>query len=423
MTANLRRLIQTGLLVLLALMPFHAFLSVWLGSLTGHEAVIEAWKEVLLLVLAGAGAVLAATDPATRQRLNQPLVWLVAAYGAAGLLASWLGHPGWTALAFGLKTDYEFLLAFLLALIVAERRFIRAAIKVTLGAGAMVIVFGLLQATILPVNFLAQFGYSSATVVPYQTVGGSPDLIRFASTLGGPNQLGSYLIIILALGLAIGWRYRHWWLLGLTFAGGFVLLGTHSRAAWAGAALAAAVVAIGLLPASHRRAGTAVIAALGAVLGAALIWLLHISQTLRHYLLHGAPADGALSSDAEHVQSLASGGYAVESGPLGHGLGTAGPAVFHTGQGIIIENYYLQIGYEAGWLGLGLLIALITATAGILMRRTTHHPAALALLAALAGISLDALVLPAWTDSTTALVFWVLAGAIIGLPKVEGDYV
>jgi hypothetical protein len=34
-------------------------------------------------------------------------------------------------------------------------------------------------------------------------------------------------------------------------------------------------------------------------------------------------------------------------------------------------------------------------------------------MASLAGVSLVCLVLPAWTDSTTALIVWICAGAVL----------
>ena len=43
---QLEQVIQLGLLVLVALMPFHAFLTTWLGSGLGHRSLLQGWKEL-----------------------------------------------------------------------------------------------------------------------------------------------------------------------------------------------------------------------------------------------------------------------------------------------------------------------------------------------------------------------------------------
>jgi O-antigen ligase len=103
------------------------------------------------------------------------------------------------------------------------------------------------------------------------------------------------------------------------------------------------------------------------------------------------------------------------SRPFGHGLGTAGPAVFHSGSGLIIENNYLQLSYETGVIGAAVFIAVVAGVAFELARRAVKIDLAAACLAALIGISITALFLPAWTDSSTALILWTAAGSAVGL--------
>src|ERR1700733_9038780 len=116
-SSNLRRSIQIGLLILVALMPFHAFFSVWLGHLTGHQALIQAWKEALLVVLAGLGIVLVVINPASRDRLRNLPIMLGGAFAVIALLVTVFSRPPLTATIFGAKTDLEFLVAFGLAAI------------------------------------------------------------------------------------------------------------------------------------------------------------------------------------------------------------------------------------------------------------------------------------------------------------------
>src|SRR6266567_9262046 len=134
-----QRLIQLGLLIIVAVMPFHAFLSVWLGGLTHHEAVIQSWKEVLLAVLTMVATVWLWRDPAARQRLHQPVFYLVAASIGLGLLVTAIARPSFATAIFGFKTDDEFLLAFILAALVATPAFMHRLVKVTLAAASVVV--------------------------------------------------------------------------------------------------------------------------------------------------------------------------------------------------------------------------------------------------------------------------------------------
>ncbi len=410
---NLENIIQAGLLILVALMPFHAFLSTWLGTVLGHREIIQSWKEILLIILGGLTAALLVREPSRLAKLRHPAVLALGGFVALGLIITLIARPTLTTAIFGLKIDTEFLLAFALSLLVATPWFLRQLVQITLAAAAVVVGFGCLQVFVLPPNFLTYFGYGPDTVVPYQRLDAVTNSLRFAATLGGPNQLGTYLIIPISLVLAIMWRQRRWWLgIGLILAA-VVLVNTHSRGAWVGALVALAVISFGILPRQARRIG---LAAAGVSFGVimALSPTLIQNSFVQHYFLHGEETySSQRGSDFEHLVSLQNGTSALISEPLGHGFGTAGPSVFQTGTGRIIENYYLQLGYETGMLGMILFVAGIGLLGRELWRRSTNNPYALALAGALAGISVNALVLPVWTDSTGALVFWILAGAAI----------
>jgi len=408
----LARLIQLGLLLIVALMPIHAFLSVWLGSLTHHEAVIQSWKEVVLLALAAIAAVLVSREPTRLSRLRQPWVLLASGFALVASLVTLVAQPTLPAASFGLKTDLEVLLAAILAALVTDAKFMQRIAWAVVGGAGVVVGFGLLQIFVLPPDFLTHFGYGPNTILPYQHITRGATSLRFPSTLGGPNQLGTYLILPLCLSLTIALRRRYWWLLGLTAGGLVVLAGTYSRGAWIGALAAVAIVIVAETPTRLRRPlmiGLALLATLAAVVLSATI---STSPQLQYYLLHSSlTSTDTLTSDSQHASSLLQGAHAVLSSPLGHGLGTAGPATFHAGTTNIIENYYLQLGYETGLLGLLLFVGIVVAISARLWRLYSRSPLALAAASALLGVSLVALVLPSWTDSTTALVTWTCAGA------------
>lgn len=418
--AKLQLIIQWSLLILLALMPFHAFFSVWLGSLTGHQTLIQAWKEMLLLLLGAASVALVIRDRPRLQRLRQPWIIMTAAFAAIALLVTVVTMPDLVTIIFGLKTDLEFLAAGIIAVLVASPLFMKRAVITILAGSGVVIGFGLLQIFVLPPEFLTRFGYGPGTIVPYQYITAGTDALRFPATLGGPNQLGTYLILPLCLSLAIAIRYRTWWLLALPGAGILVLVATHSRSAWLGATAALAITLLLAIPAQRRRLAVFTLAGLGAT--AALILIpaaFDPNGRLQYYLLHSSVAThDQKNSDTEHAASLKQGIQSLAQTPFGHGLGTAGPATIRTdSHDRIIENYYLQVGYETGIIGMSLFIGVIVAIVKGLWRRLQWSVPNGPTGAAIVGVSLVALVLPAWTDSSTALIAWICAGAIMGLKR------
>ncbi|HUD11395.1 MAG TPA: O-antigen ligase family protein [Candidatus Saccharimonadia bacterium] len=415
-TQSLRRGIEAGLVTVAAVMPFHAFLSVWLGHITHHQSLIQSWKEVVLLVLAAAAVVLLTRDAASRDRLRTWPVVLIALFALVSVIVTIFTHPSVTAVAYGAKTDFEFLVAFTLSVVVASPKLVKNVTWAVLGSACLVIVFGILEFTVLPHNFLTHFGYGPATIKPYETLGKAVGNLRFPSTLGGPNQLGTYLILPFALAAMTAFRRKHWWWIALVVADPLLLIHTYSRGAWLGEAAAAIVIVIILTPSRLRLKATGVLIALTAIAAIAIEWLLKKGSNLQYYIFHNAKlSENTHSSDTLHLLSLQTGLTDSLKVPFGHGLGTAGPAVFHTGSGLIIENNYLQLSYETGILGAAVFVAIVLATAFELARRAAKIDLAAASLAALVGISITALFLPAWTDSSTALILWIAAGSAIGL--------
>ncbi len=416
-TNTLETLIQWGLLAILAIMPFHAFLSVWLGSLIHHQAIIQAWKEALLIALTAATVVLVWSDPLRLKILRAPWVMAAAAFALIALIVTVFTLPSLTAIAFGLKTDLEFLLAGILALIVATPVFARRVIFTVLAAASLAVGIDLALIFLLPADFLTHFGYGPQTILPYQHIAAGTTALRFPGTLGGPNQLGTYLILPLCLSLILALKYHHhrlWVLFGASIVG---LIATQSRAAWLGALLAVTFTAFVVLAPRLRRRFTIISALLGVAALLALPLIISSGGPLQYFLLHSSVAthDQAGLSDAQHTKSLEQGASATLQQPLGHGLGTAGPATFHAGNGNIIEDYYLQIGFEVGIVGLLLFIAALGLLTRTLLARPGAHPLAVAAASAIVGICLVSLVLPAWADSSTALIVWISAGTAAGL--------
>lgn len=413
----------TIIVVILLLVPFHALLTVWLASNFGHYISFRLWKEVLLAVASLGALYLVLFDKKTRlNTLYHELSWVIIAYALVQLVwAAWALHVEAVtpkAAAYGVLLDLRFLLFFLCAWVIGSRtvRLSSQWSMVLIWPAIAVIVVGLLQALVLPADFLRHFGYSSQTIPPYETINHNRQYIRIMSTLRGANPLGAYLLLpisgLLVL-MAIGKRN---WRRSLTLAGALVVLFfSFSRAAWIGVVLLAAAVAVLQLKRRHlpyAAGAAAVLVAAAAIISIGFWHNARFQNFIFHTQEHSAVAT---SSNGGHVSAFRHGLSDVLHEPLGRGPGTAGPAsVYNDGHPArIAENYYLQLGQEVGWLGLGLFIAINVFVAWLLWQRRAD-PLALTLLASLAAISFVNLLSHAWTDDTLSYIWWGLAGIAIG---------
>lgn len=417
-------------MLVLLLMPLHAFLTVWLSSIYGHYTAFRLWKEALLLICFVGLLYLILADRTIRtQTITRLLVWLVLLYGAInllwGLVAYYRHEVIAKALGYGLIVDLRFPAFFLVTWAIASRtsRLRNNWLRLVLWPAIIVAVFGLLQAWLLPYNFLAHFGYGPKTIPAYETINSNLHYLRIMSTLRGANPLGAYLLVpISVLAVLIVRGQRRWPYLVLLAA----LLGTlyysFSRSAWLGAALSLGF--IGLISLCSRQAKLRLLAAAGALvivsLGALLVLRNNVGfeNVIFHTQKHSAVAT---TSDTGHAAALKTGVHDITHNPFGHGPGSAGPAsVYNNHPARIAENYFVQIGQETGWLGL-LLFLLLNAGVGYLLWLHRADNLALALLASLIGISFINLLSHAWADDTLAYVWWGLAGITMAQADKKTD--
>lgn len=402
--------------IILAVVPFQAFVTTWAGSTFGHLDAIIIWKEVLLMALVPLVLVLSWRHQASRHWFTRGLLArLLLAYALLnillGFLALWQGNVNGQALIYALLINLRFLGFFALVLIVAAQDNLlqRYWQRILLIPAGFVVVFGLLQRLVLPYDFLKHFGYSPNTVPAYQTVDQKLNYQRIQSTLRGANPLGAYLVLLLPL-IAVFvkrpvWRYLY------LFAGVAVLFFTYSRSAWLGIAVTGALLLLWAFR-QHRRKITAV---LGIIV---LMFLLVGGITVQRHnaLVQNTffhTDDNSLSnksSNTARVQALKEGWHDIIHQPFGRGPGTAGPASTRNNHPArIAENYYLQLGQELGLLGLGLFVAINTVVA-IYLWCCRQNALARILFFSLIGLTLVNMVSHAWTDDTLAYLWWGLAG-------------
>ena len=413
-----------GLAMIIVLMPFHAFLSTWAGSVWGNMDFWKAWKELLLVLLSiPLVAWLSVRPRRWRMLLRDPLAWWIVAFIVVlvflGLLH--VEDNGRQALLTGLASSGRYFLIFTLAYTLFTfgnwnwLTIRRWATKYVVAAGMAVAIFGIIQVLFLPLDFLSQFGYDKeTTIAPYTLIDDNSDAPRAFATLRGPNDFGAYLILPLLLTIIFA-RSSRWWLIG----SGVLLLAlfeSSSRSAWIGALIAVTSLLILSYSGHVLKSRRWQVAMLGSIVLAAVIGVAAISiPSVRLEIFHSSPGDSSLTegSTSDHWLATTGGIQRVLANPLGCGAGCAGPASYYGEHPKISESYPVQIAEEAGISGLILWIGICVMVARRLWGNRSDYLAA-ALLASFIGISAIALWLHTWADDPLSLTWWGLAGAILG---------
>lgn len=419
--------------IILVLVPFHAFLTVWFSSFVGHYTLLRLWKEFLLALVVAGAIYLLLTDRAFLKRLSSLLITkLILIYVALLLIWAYIplaGHEvSAKAMWYGLLVDLRFLVFFLAVLVIAAKSgaLARRWRKILFIPAILVGAIAILQFLILPYDFLKHFGYSDSTIFPYETINHNINHIRVMSTLRGANPLGAYLILpICALGVAFfRQKAQRPNIVALGFGLLLALIFSFSRSAWIGATLGVLIVAWLSLKSAQAKRAAVWVAASVLILGGILAVALRNNTTFENVFLHTQHNSKiAVSSNDSHASAFKSAVKDIGHEPLGKGVGTAGPQSVYNKQGPtrIAENYFLQIAQEAGLVAMALFIAICTVAGKMLYERRAD-PLALALFASLVGISFVNLLSHAWTDDTLAYLWWGLAGIALAPAILTGRH-
>ncbi len=421
-----------GWIIIMLLLPFHAFISTWGGTTIGPLWIWKAWKEVLLAVLVVLGFVQCFVD---RELLH--ILWrswvtrLIVIYGVLHVVVALVVGNQMNALVFGLAINLRIVSFLLVSEIVGyylkpSRRELLYILLIPAGG---VVLFGLLQMFVLPYDLLSWFGYkANVTIAPYNTIDQQLNQLRAMSTLRGPNPLGAYLILP---GIVLFWmiweylrKYRKKHLtpdlvrLGLVVSSFVALLAvlyySHSRSAWLGF-IAALGLYIFMSVSRSLKLALLSIGLAGMVLVGGGIYEYRNTPFVQNVILHDNPKIGPEeTSNQGHIDSLKQAVSDIAERPLmGCAPGCAGPASFYDEDGArLAENYYLQVGQEVGLLGL-LLFAGISVLVGLELYRRRLESMALIMFVTLIGISVANLLLHVWADDTLAYIWWGIAGVIL----------
>lgn len=418
-----RRIPYYAVITLLVYMPFHIFLSQSLSLVTGGLEVWKVAKDVLLVA-----AVMFTICLVFIEKKGTKAFWTLAAITAAYTflhLLVWLFNSDIYQRSALLGTLFNvrlpaFALLAMGAFITTPSKFaFSSLIKIVLGVSTAVAVLGLLQ-YLLPKDVLTYVGYGlDRGVRPAFFIDDNPAYPRIMSTLREPNSLAAYLLLPIGLLTALLMSVRkHRVLLGLLFVVHLAALYlTHSRSAWI-----AVMVTTGLVVLWRYRTMAARVVrrywplvAVGVVAvcaGAVVAWQNPRLQSVISHSTPDAAGQDDLDSNDYHWLFFKQGVEGIARDPLGHGPGTAGLASIQNPEGsFLTENYYVQVGYEIGVLGLLMFIAINVWVYRLLTRH--KEPLVTALLASFWGLVVMNMLLHIWANEAVAAQWWLLAGVVI----------
>jgi putative inorganic carbon (HCO3(-)) transporter len=410
---------------LLAYMPLHIFLSTWIGTSFGVLEFAKVAKEGLLVIGFLITLGLSVRKPWFRPLLRDKLLWAILAYVALTLVLAAFKPTDQDAEILGVVYNTRYLLFLLYAVLLThlfpEKRIKWLAIKTVIYAGVFVVLFGIVQYFFLPNDALTRVGYTRENgVLPAFFIDDKPDLERVMSTIRDPNSLGSYLIIVTSVVMAIllstrRLKTRHNLIALYSFAIACLWL-TFSRSALLGFALATLVFVALSEGVFHKilkaRQGTLLAVAVIAVLtGAVSLFMLRDNYFVQNVVFHADEATVQESPNELRIRFWQESVVAAIIEPEGSGPGTAGLAsIKNDKQGTVLnENYYLQILTEVGVLGL-VLFLLILALVAIRLYEGKKSLFALALLASFIGLGFTNFLVHIWSNEAVAYTWWGLAG-------------
>lgn len=408
------------LLLVFGLVVFHAPFTVLFGQFFDQD-ILKAWKEILLIVVSLLTLFVITKAGYLKIFGKDLLLRLIAAYFLLHLiLIAFFNTDPYQKLA-GLAIDLRYLLFFVLVFcVVAIAPTLRETfIKVGAFAGGLSLGFAALQATLLPDDILKNIGYSKNTISPYLTVDKNNDFIRINGTFRGPNPLGAYIVILLSLVSAFAIKKKKAFIkykaqiIAITIAALIALWASYSRSAFLALAISIFTIFMVVFARKFKVQYWLYFLAVISVLILS-IFSLRSTDFVQNVVLHNNPSGGSsIDSNENHIESIQEGTNRVVLQPFGAGVGSTGSASLRSSEPNIIENQYLFIAHESGWLGLGLFIVMFEL---ILWRlyQNKRDWLSLGVFASGIGLAIIGLFLPVWADDTVSLVWFGLAAVALG---------
>lgn len=417
---RLLRYVQWSALGLFIYMPFHIFLSQWLSTVTGG---LDAWKvakDVFTALLVSTLVVLVLLKRKQTQ-LYFILLLLAVLYLLLHLLLFITTHQptqtGLLATTYNNRLIWYVIIGYSLSLLLPSQNG-RTYIKVLLGISTAVCLIALAQ-WLLPKDIMTHFGYSvDRGVKPNFFIDDKPDLPRVFSTLRDPNSLGAFLILPIVLlvdSLLRFWRsQKRQLLIGLLLLHGLILFLTFSRSAWVGTFLGVVsllAIRYGRLVLRNFRRLLIPGLALLLILGIG-IYVLRDQYVVQNVVFHSDENTKQTDSNNLHSEYIQKGLRGIADQPLGHGPGTAGLVSTKLPNGLLTENYYIQIGYEVGIVGLAIFLAFLYMVLRFLWKQRKDSLVQV-LLASFVGVAFMNMLLHTWSNEAVSASWFMLAGIFL----------
>ena len=419
-------------LALVVYMPLHIFLAQSLSSITGGLELYKAAKDVILVLAVFPLLFLAYKQGAFKSLFFRRFIMLGVCYAALYLLFLLFDNnadtkSAITASVYNCRPLGYLLLGYVVANSKMGKYYAKSLLKTALIMCLIVASFGVLQ-YFLPKDFLTHFGYSLARgVKPMFFIDDKPDFPRVMSTLRDPNSLGAFLalpitycvyFLFIKKGKQVYKVLSDNWLRLLLVTSTLCLLFTFSRSGLVTVFVSlVTMLAVSIKNKRSYAKRYAPLAIVVLVASASLLFVARNTYTVQNIILHSDKSSAQLDPNELRLSFGAKAINHIKQYPFGEGPGTAGlVAISNPAGGVLTENYYLQIAYEVGVLGLLLFVAIYGY---VLLRlyKLRSSNLAIVMFCVGVGVAFFSLLNHSWSNEALALQWWLLAGAIIGTVK------
>lgn len=418
--------------LLFLLSPFHALLITWLRhlGLSGNwNFVVSAWREILLvaLFLITLPRMMEIVTENWRKFLKNygwillfmilPLFYLlpvllptITTADQSNTLQQWL---------WGARFDAPLFLAFLIFSFLSFSEVEKAKLlRIFLGVGFVVALFGLLHVLVLPRGLLTSIGYSvnrdiwdvSTAISSCQPLEHITRFCRAIATFGGPTRYGTYLLLLLSVGgfelIKVKIKRQKYFWGAVVFLSLANILFTFSRSIWIALFV---MIVVALFAVARKRIPPLPWFKIGVTVAAIfLIFTFFTYNSWKTVFIRS-------SSSAEHYAKFAFGIEKLTASPralfFGYGPGTSGPASLRGTSPLIVENQFLQIALEFGLIGLIIFLLAIYQIFNIRGWRSDEQMESLPIKLALAGLLVTGLFTHSLEETTTVIIL----GSFLGL--------
>lgn len=417
-----KKYLYISTLALFIYMPFHIFISQYLSVYTGGLDFWKIAKDIFTVLLV---SVLVCTTLITKKYTKQYLIFVgfAVVYFILHVIL-WLGtnQPNDTALLatiYNNRLVWYLLIGYSIALLLPKKDSYKVFAKILIAVSTVVCLIGLAQ-WVLPKDIMTHFGYSiERGVKPNFFIDDKPDFPRIMSTIRDPNSLGAFLLLptaIITSALIRFWETpRRMLLVGLLMLHCLAILLTFSRGAWLGL-IAMQVAIFTLIFRNNILAFVKKFAVPIVLLTLILIGLTYVSKDsyfFQNVILHSDESTQLADPNELRVQLAKKGIEGIAADPEGRGPGMAGLVSTRLPNGLLTENYYLQIAYEVGVIGLIMLIAFLAYLFRILIRGRNDIVVD-GLLASFAGLCFINLLVHGWANEAVAASWFILTGLTAG---------